>query len=170
MEFVVLVDDKNNQIGTAPKDTVHTKNTPLHRGFSLFVFNTNRDVLITKRAANKKAFPDVWTNAVCGHPAPGESVVAAARRRLKDELGIQGGDIQEVSAYQYRFADKNGIVENEICPILVTPFNGDPVPTSDEVSEWKWIPWEQFLSDIKTNADIYSPWCIEEANIIKKII
>lgn len=30
-ELIVLVDEKNKEIGTAPKDTVHTKNTPLHR-------------------------------------------------------------------------------------------------------------------------------------------
>jgi isopentenyl-diphosphate delta-isomerase len=169
MELVVLVDEYNNEIGTAAKETVHSDHTPLHRGFSLFVFNTKGDVLVTKRAATKKTFPDIWTNAVCGHPSPHETVVAAAIRRLKDELGITGVEVQETSPYRYRFVDKNGIVENEICPILVTTFNGDPSPTRDEVGDWKWVNWNEFLNSIKINSDIYSPWCIEEAEILRKL-
>jgi isopentenyl-diphosphate delta-isomerase len=110
----VLVDQQNNVIGTAPKETVHTHVTPLHRGFSCFVFNDKKEVLITKRSERKKTFPGVWTNTVCGHPAEGESVVAAARRRMQDELGLVIQDLREVSPYQYRFEDRNGIVENEI--------------------------------------------------------
>ena len=168
MELVVLVDENNKEIGTAPKDTVHSDHTPLHRGFSLFVFNQKHQVLLTKRAAGKKTFPDVWTNAVCGHPALNENAVDAAKRRLNDELGITGVDIKEVSPYRYRFADKNGIVENEICPILVTTFNGNPSPVRDEVEGWKWVNWNEFLNDIKRNPDIYSPWCIEEAAILQQ--
>ena len=118
-ELVVLVDKQNNQIGTADKDTVHTKTTPLHRAFSLFLFNSKNELLLTKRSSAKKTFPGVWTNTVCGHPAPEESTTDAAKRRLKDELGITGVDIAEVSMFQYRASDQNGIVENEICPITV---------------------------------------------------
>ena len=167
-EFVVLVDEKNNEIGTAPKDTVHTKNTPLHRAFSLFVFNHKKELLLTRRADTKKTFPGVWTNSVCGHPAPGESAVDAAKRRLQDELGITGIDIQEVSPYRYRFADKNGVVENEICPILTAVFDGDPKPNKNEVDDWKWMDWGKFLTEIKNNPEPYSPWSREEAVILQQ--
>lgn len=173
MELVVLVDEQNNVLGTAPKDEVHTQNTPLHRAFSLFVFNSKKQVLLTKRSLSKKTFPGVWTNAVCGHPAPNESEVDAAKRRLKVELGIKGSDLKGsqgltlVSDYRYRFADKNGIVENEICPILVGFTDNDPTPNHSEVSDWKWMDWREFLKEIKTNSNPYSPWCIEEAAIIE---
>lgn len=168
MELVVLVDEQNNEIGTAPKGTVHSDHTPLHRGFSLFVFNRNQELLLTRRADTKKTFPGVWTNTVCGHPGPAEDVVTAARRRLKDEMGIIAGDIKVVAPYRYRFADKNGIVENEICPILVGHTHENPKPDPREVGGWKWIPWQEFLSDIKLHPEIYSPWCIEEAAILQQ--
>jgi isopentenyl-diphosphate delta-isomerase len=168
MELVVLVDEKNNQIGTTPKETVHSDHTPLHRGFSLFVFNKNRELLLTRRAATKKTFPDVWTNTVCGHPGPKEDVVEAARRRLKDELGIIARDIKVAAPYRYRFADIHGIVENEICPVLVGYADTDPHPILNEVSAWKWMPWKELLSEIKLHAEIYSPWCIEEAAILQQ--
>lgn len=168
MDQVVLVDEQNVEIGTMAKDVVHTANTPLHRGFSLFVFNTKKEVLLTQRALNKKTFPGVWTNTVCGHPAPGESTVDAAKRRLRDELGISGVDVREVAPYRYRFADKNGIVENEICPILVAAFDGDPQPNKDEINDWKRMDWEIFLADMKQNPDAYSPWSREEAVILQQ--
>jgi isopentenyl-diphosphate Delta-isomerase len=168
MELVVLVDEQNNPIGTAPKSDVHTNNTPLHRAFSLFIFNNKKQLLITKRAHSKKAFPGVWTNTVCGHPGVEESTVHAAERRLKEEMGIEGIEIKEVAPYRYRFADKSGIVENEICPILVGYFNGDPKPIPTEVDEWKWIDWQTFLQESNNHSEIYSPWSIEEAVILQQ--
>lgn len=38
-ELVVLVDEHNNEIGTMPKLAAHSANTPLHRAFSIFLFN-----------------------------------------------------------------------------------------------------------------------------------
>lgn len=165
-ELVVLVDDHNNPIGTAAKDTVHTKDTPLHRAFSLFLFNSKNELLVTQRASTKKTFAGVWTNTLCGHPAPQENTADAAVRRLNEELGITGVQVKEVSPYRYTFADKNGIVENEICPILVGYFDGNPTPKFGEVDAWKWMDWKQFLEEIKINPEPYSPWCVEEARLI----
>ena len=168
MEYVVLVDDQNNEIGTAPKESVHTKNTPLHRGFSVFVFNKKNELLVTRRALSKKTFPGVWTNTVCGHPGKDELVIDAAKRRLSDELGLTVDVMREIAPYRYRCADIHGIVENEICPILIGYTNSDPQLNDDEVGEWKWMQWEAFLSDIKKHADIYSFWSKEEAEILEK--
>lgn len=178
-EIVVLVDKNNNQIGTASKATVHTKNTPLHRGFSIFIFNSQGALLLTKRASTKKTFPGVWTNTVCGHPGVGESATDAATRRLKDELGMNLRSTPGVEArllrvvkkdYRYRFADANGIVENEICPILVGYSDDDPKPNAQEVDDWKWMDWKEVLQDMKDNPTIYSPWSREEAVIVDDTI
>jgi isopentenyl-diphosphate delta-isomerase len=165
-ELVTLVDEQNNVIGTAPKQSVHTNDTPLHRAFSLFVFNSQGQLLLTKRAATKKTFPGVWTNTVCGHPAPNEKEEDAARRRLKEELGIEVENIIFVSPYRYRFADNNGIVENEICPVYIAYCESNPIDNPDEIDAWKWIDWEVFLEEIKITPSPYSPWCKEEAKLV----
>lgn len=169
MELVVLVDKDNKEIGTAPKDTVHSAHTPLHRGFSLFIFNKNHELLLTRRAETKKTFPGVWTNTVCGHPASNEDVTDAAKRRLKDELGIIVDHLDVISPYQYSFADKNGIVENEICPILVGFSDSNPEPNPSEVSQWKWIQWDTFVQEVQNNPQGYSPWSVGEVNIVKTL-
>ncbi|MBI5620620.1 isopentenyl-diphosphate Delta-isomerase [Candidatus Gottesmanbacteria bacterium] len=178
-ELVVLVDEDDSEIGTAPKNTVHTTDTPLHRGFSLFLFNSKKELLLTKRSPMKKTFPGVWTNTVCGHPGPGESAVDAALRRLEQELGLKRSHlvkkqgetlIGEIAPYRYRFSDKNGIVENEICPILVAYSDTDPKPDQKEIEGWRWMRWEEFFKEISKNPDSYSPWCREEAALIAPLI
>jgi isopentenyl-diphosphate delta-isomerase type 1 len=169
MDQVILVNELNDIVGTADKDTVHTSHTPLHRAFSLFVFNHKKELLLTRRSDTKKTFPGIWTNTACGHPRPGETAAAAANRRLGEELGIVNVDVKEVSPYRYKFADKNGIVENEICPILVATFDGNPEPNPTEVDKWKWMDWELFLTDCKKNPQVYSPWSREEAIILERI-
>lgn len=169
MELVVLVDEQNNELGSRPKDDVHSTHTPLHRGFSIFLFNSKKELLLTRRAHTKKTFPGIWTNTVCGHPGPGESVTDAARRRLREELHLENIEVKEVSPYRYRFADIHGIIENEICPILVAYGDVKPKVDEKEVFGWKWIAWEDFLRDIILNPTSYSPWCVEEAGILKSL-
>ena len=167
-----MVDEENKETGIADKNTVHTKNTPLHRGFSLFLFNSKRELLVTQRAKSKKTFPEVWTNTICGHPGPGENIIEAARRRLDEELKIkiEKIKIKEIAPYRYRFNDQNGILENEICPILVAFADITPKPQPQEAADWKWIKWEEFLKKIKKNPRAFSPWSVEEAFILEKIL
>lgn len=167
-EMVVLVDEHNNVLGTTPKATVHTKDTPLHRGFSLFVFNDKGELLVTQRALSKKTFPGVWSNTVCGHPAPNEMPQDAAVRRLKEELGMSVNPVEFVTNYRYTFSDAHGTVENEICPVFWGMSNDKPQAAPSEIEAFKWVPWEEFLNDIQANSDLYSPWCKEEALYVVK--
>lgn len=169
MELVVLVDEQNHELGTRPKEDAHSDHTPLHRGFSFFLFNAKKEVLLTRRSHLKKTFPGIWTNTVCGHPGFGEQTKNAVIRRLREELQIVGVDVKEVSPYRYRFADIHGVVENEICPIYVGFGEVVPKVNEKEVAGWKWVPWKEFLRDTVLNPTSYSPWSVEESQIINKL-
>lgn len=166
-EYVVLVDKQNRVLGTAPKLETHNNNTPLHRGFSLFLFNKKGELLLQQRSVKKKTWPLVWSNSCCGHPRLNESNVDAAKRRLDYELGISDTDIFEIiSDFRYKVA-LDGIVENEICPILIGFPDQELVINKDEVKSIKWIPWEDFVKETESNPNNYSPWCVQETNLIK---
>lgn len=166
MEQVILVDEQDNEIGVAPKETIHSDHTPLHRAFSLFLFNSKKQLLVTKRASIKKTFPGVWTNSVCGHIQPGEETIDAVKRRVQEELGITVSQLYKIAPYRYRFADIHGIIENEICPIYVGQTDEVPTPNKDEIESWKWIDWNEFLTIIRKTPGTYSPWSEEEAEIV----
>ena len=166
MEEVVLVDENNNVLGTMPKAEVHQENTPLHRAFSSFIFNRDKKLLLQQRSGRKKTWPLMWSNSCCGHPQLNETNIAAAKRRLRDELNLEVEMIEEVAPYRYQFS-KDGVMENEICPILVGFTQNEPKINMDEVETVQWISWEEFLADIENNPDKYSPWCIEEAKILE---
>jgi len=65
-EYVVLVDEHNNVLGTTPKATVHGEDTPLHRAFSAFIFNSKGELLLQQRSLAKKTWPGVWSNSFKG--------------------------------------------------------------------------------------------------------
>ncbi len=167
VEKVVLVDKKNNILGTMPKAEVHQRKTPLHRAFSVFLFNKDGKLLLQQRSHKKKTWPLVWSNSCCGHPGLDESNIDAAKRRIKDELGIELDNILEIEPYRYKFS-KDGVMENEICPILAGSISQEPQINKNEVEVYKWISWDDFLQEIKDNEDKYSPWCVEQTEILNK--
>ena len=82
---LILVNDKDEEIGAMEKMEAHRK-ALLHRAFSVFIFNSKGEMLLQQRAQGKYHSPGLWTNACCSHPRPGESTLAAAQRRLQEEL------------------------------------------------------------------------------------
>jgi isopentenyl-diphosphate delta-isomerase len=165
IEEVVLVDEANHEIGTMPKSAVHGATTPLHRGFSLFLFDHTGRLLLQQRSHLKKTWPLVWSNSVCGHPGLNESNVDAAKRRLAYELGMEAEHIEEISPYRYTFV-RYGVMENEICPILAGVIGKEPAINPDEVEAVRWVGWPAFLEELKNRPGFYSDWCEEEARIL----
>ncbi len=160
VEEVVLLDDTGRPTGTAPKARVHTADTPLHLAFSAYVVDTDDRLLVTRRALSKKTFPGLRTNSVCGHPAPGEGLDDAVRRRARRELGLGLAEVRLVlPAFRYR-AVMDGVVENEICPVVVCPVDDvRTAPAADEVEEARWMPWEEFSTGVLDGTVAVSPWC-----------
>lgn len=167
-DYVVLINDKNEPLGRMEKLSAHSDKTPLHRGFSLFLFNPKGELLLQQRSHKKKTWPLEWSNSVCGHPRLNETPIDAAKRRLFFELGIKNAEISmALPNYRYK-AEKDGIVENEICPVMVAYTDEIPKLNSDEVEKIKWIPWRDWLLEIKKNPKNYSPWCVEETKLLVK--
>ncbi len=158
-ETVVLLSNGGTAIGTALKATVHTADTPLHLAFSCHVFNDAGQVLVTRRALEKKTWPGVWTNSFCGHPAPQEDTVQAIMRRSERELGLTLTAVRiALPDFRYRAVDASGIVENEICPVYTARAVGDVAPADDEVAEWAWVDPAELRTAVAGAPFAFSPW------------
>jgi isopentenyl-diphosphate delta-isomerase len=160
---VVLLDEAGRSVGTADKRTVHDRATPLHLAFSCYVFDRGGALLVTRRALHKPTWPGVWTNSVCGHPAPGEDLAAAVRRRAADELGIGLVDVRLVlPAFRYRAVMADGTVENEMCPVFAARTDDAVSPAAEEVDDVEWVDWPEFRQAVLEGRRDVSPWCVDQ--------
>lgn len=169
IEQIVLVNYKGEPIGSAEKLASHNANTPLHLAFSCYVFNDRGEFLVTQRAHIKKVWPGVWTNSVCGHPAPGEDTLDAIKRRLDFELGMQAKNFELlVPDYIYKTPPFNGIIEHEYCPIYIAQASTDPKPNVEEVEDYKWVSWDDFIEQAQNDSDnVFSWWCKDQLRLLK---
>lgn len=157
----MLLDPQRRPVGVADKATVHSDSTPLHLAFSCYVLDQDGRLLLTRRAVGKRTWPGVWTNTVCGHPAPGEEIETAVERRAGQELGLRISDLTVVLPdFAYRAVDAGGVVENEICPVYTARAVTDPEPDPEEVCEWQWVPWEDVATLAARTPWVLSPWSV----------
>ncbi|MBT8253621.1 MAG: isopentenyl-diphosphate Delta-isomerase [Flavobacteriaceae bacterium] len=155
-EYVILVDENDNQIGLMPKLLAHEK-ALLHRAFSVFVFNDKNELMLQQRALHKYHSPGLWTNTCCSHQREGETNVEAGKRRLKEEMGFST-DLTETTSFIYTAPFDNGLTEHELDHVMVGQYNGEPQINPDEVAGWKWMDLEDVQKDIKANPEVYTAW------------
>ncbi|SFV23913.1 isopentenyl-diphosphate Delta-isomerase [Micrococcus terreus] len=176
VELVVLLDEAGSPIGTTPKASVHRRvsegGTPLHQAFSCHILGIDGRLLLTRRALGKVAFPGVWTNAVCGHPGPGEDVEAAVRRRALKELGMELGEIHPaLPNFRYRAADAAGMEENEVCPVFVARSAQQPALDPEEADDFSWVRPSDLRAAVMSTPFAFSPWLVSQvrAGVLDKL-
>jgi isopentenyl-diphosphate Delta-isomerase len=132
-EQLILVDENNRAIGSAGKTAVH-RSSLLHRAFSIFIVDQSGRIVLQRRSPKKYHSGGLWANSCCGHPRPGERTVSAARRRLKEELGVNT-PLSFGFFARYRTELDNGMHENELVYVFFGRISCEARPNPDEVSE-----------------------------------
>jgi len=155
-DWVVLVDEADNEVGTMEKMEAHEK-ALLHRAFSVFVFNTRGEMLLQQRAFSKYHSPGLWTNTCCSHPRPGEAVSDAALRRLGEELGFTT-HINKVFHFTYKAAFDNGLTEHEFDHVFTGTYEGAMQLNADEVKAVAYLPMEEISRLIENRPQEYTEW------------
>ncbi|MEY4570883.1 MAG: hypothetical protein RLZ10_76 [Bacteroidota bacterium] len=156
MDYVVLVDSHDHEIGTMEKMEAHEKGL-LHRAFSVFLFNSKGEMLIHQRALSKYHSPGLWTNACCSHPAPNESILDAAKRRMIEEIGIQT-ELSQAFSFEYREQFDNSLIEHELDHVLVGYTDEFPVINPNEVESFRWISIDSLMQEIKVSSEQFTVW------------
>ncbi len=147
------------------KSMPHTRQTPSYISRSLsWLFNAKGQLLVTRRALSKKAWPGVWTNSVCGHPQLGESSEDAVIRRCRYELGVEITPPESIYPdFRYRATDPSGIVENEVCPVFAARTTSALQINDDEVMDYQWCDLADVLHGIDATPWAFSPWMVMQA-------
>ena len=152
---IILVDEQDNEIGGGEKLKVHQEGK-LHRSFSIFIFNSNKQLLLQKRAKSKYHSGGLWSNTCCSHQRPNQDLAEEAKRRLFEEMGMEC-DLKEVFSFTYK-ANLGQMIENEFDHVFIGKFDGNPQPNKNEVEDWKWVNPKQLGMEIEKHPDNYTIW------------
>jgi len=155
-EYVVLVNEQDEQVGVREKLRAHVDGT-LHRAFSVFVFNSDGNLLLQQRHPGKYHSGGLWSNTCCSHPRPGEAVEAAAQRRLQEEMGFDCG-LERLFGFVYKTQLDHDLYEHEYDHVFVGRYDGAPIPNDVEVSGWRWVRPEVLRSSVAEDPRRYTYW------------
>ncbi|NGY37484.1 isopentenyl-diphosphate Delta-isomerase [Flavobacterium sp. XN-5] len=155
-ENVILVNKDDEQIGLMPKLEAHEK-ALLHRAFSVFVLNSNNEIMLQQRAHHKYHSPLLWTNTCCSHQREGETNIEAGSRRLFEEMGFKT-ELKELFHFIYKAPFDNGLTEHELDHVMIGYSNERPVINPEEVEDWKWMGIDAVKNDMQVHPELYTVW------------
>ncbi len=155
-EKVVLVTENDEVLGLMEKMQAH-ENGILHRAFSVFLFNENGKMLLQKRASEKYHSPEQWTNACCSHPRAEETYLQAAKRRIREELGIDCV-LEEKFWFVYKADVGQNLWEHELDHVFTGIYEGEFHLNPEEVAEVRYVSMEQLESELKQNPEHFTEW------------
>jgi isopentenyl-diphosphate delta-isomerase len=157
-DALILVDAADRVVGHLSKARCHEGLGVLHRAFSLLIFNDAGELLIQQRSAAKRLWPLYWSNSCCSHPRSGETMEAATRRRLLEELGL-ACPLKFLFKFQYQAQFDATGSENELCSVFIgrctLPVAVDPA----EISAWRWVSPDTLHAQLAgAGAGRFTPW------------
>jgi isopentenyl-diphosphate delta-isomerase len=153
---LILVNEKDEMVGVGDKLKIH-RDGLLHRAFSIFIFNSQGELLLQRRALGKYHSSGLWSNTCCGHPRPGEQVLVAAQRRLKVEMGLDC-QLDAFGSLIYRADVGGGLVEHEFDHLLTGHSELDPTLNPEEAIEWKRVPFGMLGNEVHDRPERFTRW------------
>jgi isopentenyldiphosphate isomerase len=132
-ELFDVVDASDRVIRQARRADVHA-NGWLHRAVHILVQRQNGDVFLQRRSMGKDSNPGRWDSSASGHLDSGEDYAAAAVRELREELGIEAGELQLLGTLPASAA-----TGWEFVRIYKARHEGPFVLHPEEISDGRWI-------------------------------
>lgn len=137
-----------------------------HFAFSVFLFNSNNELLLQKRAKSKYHSGGLWSNTCCSHFIDENELKNRkyiVKKRLLNELGILfNRELKEVFIFEYNSNVGNGLIENEI-DYIFSGFISDNECNNfrlnpDEVECVKFVDIGWLKDDVKIHPENYTQW------------
>jgi isopentenyl-diphosphate delta-isomerase len=156
-ESLILVDSDDREIGHCSKAECHEGDGRLHRAFSVFLFNTQGQLLLQQRSELKPLWPLIWANSCCSHPRESESIEDAGRRRVREELNLEC-DPWFLFKFEYHARYEDLGSEHELCHVFAGCVEGEVSAHPEEIADWRYIDPGDLTREIASDPDRFSPW------------
>lgn len=160
-EELILVNERDEEIGYRSKADCHDGAGILHRAFSLFLFNAAGELLLQQRGVDKRLWPGYWSNSCCSHPRRGENLSVATERRLQDELNVSATlEYVYYFCYQAEFGEAGS--ENELCHVFVGRVDGEVRPNDSEIEAVRFVSVGDLDIELSAHPERFTPWFKQE--------
>ena len=150
IEYFPLVDEEGHLKGKATRTECHSGTFLLHPVVHLHVFNSEGKLYLQKRAMDKDIQPGKWDTSVGGHVDYGETIEAALRREVSEELGIT--DFEPIFIMRYKFVSAQ---EAELVHSFYTVYDGEILPEPVEITEGKFWSRDEIVEHM--DKGIFTP-------------
>ncbi len=142
-ELYDVVDENGQVIGQATRAQVHADPGLIHRAVHVLLFRSDGRLLMQKRVKTKDVEPGKWDTSVGGHVDAGEDYLTAAKREMKEELGIEEVDLEHLYDFKYRSARESEDIRSYRCI-----YDGPLHPSDFEIEKVREWTVQQIDSEI----------------------
>ncbi|MGB7838279.1 MAG: 16S rRNA (adenine(1518)-N(6)/adenine(1519)-N(6))-dimethyltransferase RsmA [Terrimicrobiaceae bacterium] len=149
-ELFCVVDAQDRVIGSESRDQVHVNNLR-HRAIHVLIFNRLGEVFLQKRSIWKDTNPGKWDSSAAGHVDAGESYEEAARRELREEIGIDC-PIERIAKLPC-----SGATGWEFIEVFRGAHEGPFEPAPLELETGAFFPLDQIRNWVERSPEDFSP-------------
>jgi isopentenyl-diphosphate Delta-isomerase len=107
-EYLDVVDENNRVIGREARSVIHRTGL-WHRGVHIFLFTPDRKLLVQERSLQQLS-PNMLDCSVSEHLKTGEDYPDAAKRGLREELGIESILLKQVLQFKMNYGPNDNII------------------------------------------------------------
>ncbi len=148
-----IVDEADNVLTYKHWSEVNYDND-IYRVATLWIENSNSEVLIAQRKWTKTKDPGKWGPAAAGTVEQGETYETNIYKEAEEEIGLTGLPFEFVAKYKVENPRK---YYNSLYKATVDWPIENFVIQEDEVEQITWMPKNEFLEDYSNNPDKYIP-------------
>jgi len=178
MEYFDVLDENGNKTGEViNRDVVHAKGL-WHKSVHVWIIREDKqaskqaskqEILLQKRAPNKKVYPNLWDISSAGHLAAGETPTGGAIREINEEIGINvlEKDLEFLFTSKESFVYKD-VINKEFDDVYLLKLDidiNDLTFKDGEVAEVKWIDFADFVEMVNSQ----SPELVPNWNLYDKL-
>ena len=164
-ELLDTFDINGNFLGVKPRSFCHGDNPGVyHKPIWIWIVNSQKQILVQKRAMTKQKSPGKWDMPAAGHVDAGESCLQGCVRETTEELGLSVKS--EDFIFLKEFVNQRGWELVQVYLLKSDTKAEDMKLQNEEVEQVKWLNYDEFVkllySDEFCNHDkSYKDWVAE---------
>jgi len=160
-ELFPIVDKNDRILRYAQRSDVHGNNLR-HRAVHILIFSQADEVYLQQRSRGKDRHPLKWDSSAAGHVGARESYDEAARRELKEELGVNVPlkGISKLPASER--------TDQEFIWLYGGEIRGNPTPNRSEIETGAFFPPAVVDGWVTTRPEDFAPGFLECWKVYRK--